>query len=257
MRLELLSNPLLLLERAGQVAASRLRLRRLRGTPARFLDVGHVDSLELLELLRPEAPKIIYDIGANVGTWTLLAKAVFPVAEVQAFEPLKKHVAGFKKNTDALKDVHLHQTALGPTKGNQALQIASFSDASSLLEIGARMHEQYQIQKSGEEIVPVERLDDYVLRHNLPPPDLIKLDVQGYELEVLRGGLDCLHRARAVITEVSFVEYYSKQCLFADVVEFMARQNFRLHSLGLGTALGKPLTQTDVLFRRGVSRKVQ
>ena len=81
MRPELFYNPLLLLERIGQWATERSRLRELRGTVAENLQTGHIDSLELLKLLRPLSPKVIYDVGANVGTWTLLAKAIFPEAE--------------------------------------------------------------------------------------------------------------------------------------------------------------------------------
>ena len=85
------------IERLARLAARRRRLGRLKGTVAEQLKVGHIDSLELLELLRRKAPTVIYDIGANVGTWTLLAKAIFPAAEIHAFEPLPRHVAAFQK----------------------------------------------------------------------------------------------------------------------------------------------------------------
>jgi hypothetical protein len=65
---------------------------------------------------------------------------------------------------------------------------------------------------------------------------------------VLRGAVDCLTSARAVITEVSFVECYVGQPLFSDVVRFMADHGFHAHSLGMTTALGRPLLQTDMLF---------
>jgi FkbM family methyltransferase len=250
MRPELLYNPLLFLERLGQKAARLRRLRRLRGTPASHLVTGHIDSLELLELLRDKPPTVIYDIGANVGSWTLLARAVFPAAQIHAFEPLSNHIAEFQKGTKALNRVHLHPVALGSKKDKMAIRVTSFSDASSFLEPNSCLPKDSNLDKVGEEIVAVECLDDYVSVGELPPPDLIKLDVQGYELEVLRGATKCLQQAKYIISEVSFVEYYSKQCLFEDIVAFLGEHKFRVCALAVRTHVGEPLSQTDVLFGR-------
>ena len=175
---------------------------------------------------------------------------MYPKTEIHAFEPLERHVREFRVNTEGIERVHLHPVALGESKGNVPMKHASFSDASSLLEIGPQMAQHFHIRKTGEEDVTIERLDEYVLRMRLPEPDLIKLDVQGYELQVLRGGLDCLKKARGVITEVSFIEYYPKQCMFEDVVAFLATSRYRLHSLSVCTCLGKALDQSDALFLR-------
>lgn len=249
-RFELLYNPRLLCERLAIASQRCGRLAKLWHTVASHLTLGHIDSLELLELLRDKPPKVIYDIGANVGTWTLLAKVIFSEAQVHAFEPLAKHVAGFKNIKGSVGSIHLHPVALGNTKATQVMQVASFSDASSLVEMGSRMAEDFKVNKAGEETVAVERLDDYAAANGLPAPDLLKLDVQGYELEVFRGAERCLHRARAVISEVSFVEFYPKQCRFEDVVTFLAEHGFRVHAFAFGTVLGKPVSQTDVLFLR-------
>ena len=96
MRLELIYNPRLLCERLAEISLARRRLAKLRGTVAAGLTTGHIDSLELLELLRPNPPQVIYDVGANVGTWTLLAKALYPAAQIHAFEPLSMHTEKFR-----------------------------------------------------------------------------------------------------------------------------------------------------------------
>src|ERR1051325_2503124 len=111
MRKELFFNPFILVERLGQWSNERRRLWKLKGTCAQHLSHGHIDSLELLELLRPVEIKIIYDIGANVGTWTLLAKAIFSKAQVHAFEPLEKHSILFQEKTKSISGVFFHQIA--------------------------------------------------------------------------------------------------------------------------------------------------
>jgi FkbM family methyltransferase len=237
-----------LCERLAELSLNRRRLARLRGTVASRLNTGHIDSLELLELLRPLNPMVIYDIGANVGTWTLLAKVMFPHAEVHAFEPLGIHYQAFQQTTAELSGVHLHRLALGETAGLAAMRITDFSDASSILPLSQAGEREWHIHEVAQEHVRVERLDDWQGEGKLPLPSLVKLDVQGFELSVLRGAACCLERASAVLTEVSFRELYQGQCLFHDVVGFLAERGFALHALGRRTVLGNPLLQTDALF---------
>src|SRR5690349_2365628 len=113
MRAELFYNPLAMLQRIGEWAETSRRLLRLKGTVAARLHNGHIDSFELLELLRPFEPKVIFDIGANIGTWTLLAKALYPNAEIHAFEPLEQHTAKFQTVTSEISSITLHKVALG------------------------------------------------------------------------------------------------------------------------------------------------
>ena len=122
MRLELFYNPRLLCERLAELSLERRRLAKLRGTVARQLTTGHIDSLELLELLRPINPQVIFDVGANVGTWTLLAKALYPQSQIHAFEPLPRHIAGFRQRTAGLGGVHLHEIGLGREPGRTVMK---------------------------------------------------------------------------------------------------------------------------------------
>jgi FkbM family methyltransferase len=238
-----------LCERIADASRQGRRLSRLRGSVAAHLEAGHIESLELLELLRPIVVNTIHDIGANVGSWTLLAKAVHPFARVEAFEPLNDHAEKFERQTKLLSGITLHRMALGSHNGEAAMNVADFSDASSLLPF-AQGGGPVDRRELARERVTVRRLDDLVGAGRIPSPDLIKLDVQGYELEVLRGACETLSRTRAVIAEVSCVEGYQGQCLFHDVVSFMAGRGFRLHALGAGTVVGAPLVQTDALFLR-------
>lgn len=251
MRLELFYNPRLLCERLAELSLERRRLAKLRGTVASQLTTGHIDSLELLELLRPINPQVIFDVGTNVGTWTQLAKALYPQAQIHAFEPLPRHIAGFRQRTAGLSDVRLHEIGLGRESGRTVMKVTDFSDASSLLALTEAGRKQWHLEQVEEIPIQIERLDECVAAHQLPQPDLLKLDVQGFELEVLRGAEQTLARTKAVLLEASFQNFYEGQCRFDELVAWLAQCGFHLRALGHGTRLGHPLIQADVLFTRG------
>ena len=253
MRLELLWNPGLACERLAYHAAQRRRLNKLCGTAAEGLQIGHIESLELLEAATNLGIETIYDIGANVGTWSLLAKAVFPNSRIEAFEPLHNHHEEFTKRLRSQTGVTVHQTALGAENKKMILRITDLSDASSLLPLAQESKKEFGLKEVDSVEVPVCRLDDFRHKNSLPFPDLIKLDVQGWELEVLKGAPESLTHSKAIITEVSFREYYERQCLFHELVHKLANAGLFLAMLGKHTQKGVPLRQADVLFLRGFS----
>ncbi|HEY1763626.1 MAG TPA: FkbM family methyltransferase [Opitutaceae bacterium] len=250
MRASLLFNPLDAVERLALASQRWRRRRRLRGTPAADLSPGHLDSLELLELLRISPPQVIHDVGANVGTWTRLAKAIFPEAAVEAFEPLEAQGAVFSERTSNLAGVRLHPVALGPREGTVALQVTDFPDATSVLTLSEEGRRTFGVSPTEDREVRMATLDRLIAEGIVQPPDLLKLDVQGYELEVLKGGDQALRRARAVLCEVSFRSFYQGQAEFADIVAFLAARGFSLHAFGPSLVPGRPLAQADALFTR-------
>lgn len=253
MRLELLYNPGLLCERLADASARRRRLSSLKGMPAANLVLGHIDTLELVEVARHAGISVIYDVGANVGSWSLLAKSLIPGARIHAFEPLAKHQAEFRRAFTGAADVTLHPIALGSACATETFHVTDFSDASSLLQPNETSRSQFGVQEVERLPVQVFRLDDYRREKHLAWPDLIKLDIQGFEVEALKGGPECLKSAKAIIAEVSFIEYYEGQCLFHDLVAHLAKYELFLRAFGINTPTGRLVGQTDVLFMRGAS----
>ena len=248
MRKELFYNPKLLIERLGEYFAEKRRMSRLKNTKAAHLHSGLIDSLELLEMLKSENIEVIYDVGANVGTWFLLADAVLSARHIEAFEPIRQFYELYEKNLSGTTSARLHKFALGTEKRQAVINFAS--DSSSLLELGTLQKEYFGTEKKSELTIDVVRLDDYAAELNLPKPDLIKLDIQGYELEALKGATVLLKTCRYIICEVSFVEFYVGQPLFHEIASFLAEHNFFTTAFQVNTHLGKKLYQTDVLFEK-------
>jgi FkbM family methyltransferase len=250
MRLELLWNLRLLCERLADISHESRRIEKLSKTVASQLREYQIDLLELLEIINDNPPECVYDIGANVGTFTLLIKAIFPNAEIHAFEPHPSLYKKFLANTQHLSNIYFHPVAAGSKKSLMSLNVTNFVDASSLLEVTDIGNEVYNVKKIDEIKVQVEKLDDYVSVNKISLPDLIKLDIQGYELQALKGLTGCLSFASYVLSEVSFREIYHNQCLYHEIASFLADYSFSTYAFGKGIKYGVPLMQADILFRK-------
>ena len=251
MRASLFYDPLVLLQRLAVAIHRHRRRRPLRGTPAAALSLGHLDSLELLQLIRHQPPEVIHDIGANAGTWTCLAKSLYPAARVDAFEPLARFGSDFARWTRSWPgDIQLHRIALGERPGEAIMHVTDYADASSLLPLTQEGRDEFKVAPISAVTVPIRRLDDLLESGTVARPDLIKLDVQGFELSVLLGGERALSGARAVLTEVSTRSFYENQALFGDILTYLEASGFRLHALGANVTGGAPFAQTDALFLR-------
>lgn len=250
MRAALFYNPQILFERLSQQFTKRQRMRRLRGTCATRLTPDHIDSLELIEHAANAGARVFYDVGANVGTWTLLCRALVPDSTIIAFEPMEEHLLEFGKNTKELNRVSLFPFALGATEETRMFYPTSFSDASGFLPLNDEGRQLWCIQNETPRVMEVQTLDAVIATKSLPPPDLIKLDVQGFELEVLKGASNNLKHARWVLTEVSFKPFYDGQVLFSELAGFLSQRGFEVYAMGQSMRACQPLTQVDVLFVR-------
>jgi FkbM family methyltransferase len=166
-------------------------LKRRQGDPAaRVVDDLAVPGQQVL------------DIGANWGLFTArLAKIVGPSGHVDAFEPHPAHAATLRKVAAALPAVDVHLTALSDHEGEAELVIPVLDGTphTALAHLDAPAP-----AGSGEQRVAVAlRTLDAVLGEEHPPVDLVKCDVEGHELEVLRGGEKTLRRGRpALVLEI-------------------------------------------------------
>ena len=249
MRKELLYKPGLLVERLALLFEDKRRLSRLKNTVASGLSTTHITALEFLEIARDSGTvRTIFDLGANVGTWSQLARAVVPDAAIHAFEPIPQYQQEFLKNNAEIKNLKLHKVGAGGENKKEKFNFAGHS--SSFLEVTENITNMFPGEKkAGEFVVDMIRLDDYVRAQGIPKPDLMKLDVEGYELEVLGGAVDCMKTCRYIILEVSFIERHRGQPLFHDVVAFMAKNNFEVFAFPHKMALGQRIIMTDVLFK--------
>ena len=141
--------------------------------------------------------------------------------------------------------------ALGETPGEATFHRSDFTYSSSLLPMTGLHADLFpQSKGSREVVVRVDRLDDAVAREGLPPPDFVKLDVQGFEDRVLRGGAETIRRARHCMLEMSYESLYEGSLLFDDIYDMMRGLGFRVAGVAgqIHGNDGRPV-QADVVFR--------
>jgi len=191
----------------------------------------------------------VLDVGASRGQFATLMRYQRPAARIICFEPLPAALATLSR-VGAASRFEIHATALDERRGFAPLHVATKDDSSSLLPLTERQSSEFGgMGTAGLARVETRRLDDFEL--DIRRPCLLKIDVQGSELRVLRGARATLALVDEALIECSFVELYEGQPLAADIVSFMAGAGFSVvgvHNVVRGRE--RTQLQADFHFRR-------
>lgn len=205
-----------------------------------FIKFGACPSIENLNLIKDLKFTHILDVGANIGQFSLLVSFLYPNKKIIAFEPIpiayQKFLRIFKNN----KNVHIHNLALGSKKNRRTLFITDSTDSSSFFKpITYNYFEDYSVQ--------IKRADSIVDKQFLKN-SLLKIDVQGFELEVLKGFSKSLEDVKYVLVEISSIKLYKNQPLFNSVNHYLINKNFKCIKVGNKSFIKNKLIQADYLY---------
>ncbi len=201
-----------------------------RGLPAGVL--ASMEHREVLLNLRQFGIRTIVDIGANRGQFALAAHALVPDATIYSFEPLDTAARRFNSLFENHPGVRLYQVAIGAENGQSVIHVSGRDDSSSLLPIGELQTEMFPgTAEVRNEPTRVMRLPDVLDAADIAAPALLKIDVQGYELQVLQGCRELLRQFAFAYVECSFVPFYVGQALATNVINLLADENFNLNGI--------------------------
>ncbi|MES2061570.1 MAG: FkbM family methyltransferase [Bacteroidota bacterium] len=164
---------------------------------------------------------IIFDIGANVGHVSLELNRSFPVATIWAFEPVSSSFADFERNTKAISNIKGYQLAAGDVPGIVKMPLYSEGTINTLKNAA------YDSPPIGAENITVTRLDEFVRHNQLTHIDILKIDIEGYELEALKGAGSFIANIKYIIAEIGF-ERCTTKTHFTDMDAFMEDNGFQL-----------------------------
>lgn len=212
---------------------SRTTVRKLflrAGLDVRLGNRWGLDRMEDLARVLGDQANTILDAGANRGQAALQFSSKFSAATIYSFEPIPDAVTELRVLAKKVDRLRIIPCALGSAEGEMTLNVTVASEGSSLLPLAVAPGQFGSWTIPAEQIVvPVKRLDLALAELNVTRADLLKIDTQGFDLEVLKGAGDMLTPGtiRAVMVEVSFQPFYEGQPRPHEVIAYLDARGYR------------------------------
>lgn len=197
-------------------------------------------------------PRVVYDIGAHAGCWAQMCQSVYQPTTCCLFEPQNEYLNQARKRQPPGANWVFLPIALGESDHEQTIHLTKNRTASSLLPPLPNDWLQASITEMGQEQVRVLPLDKLADGEKLPLPDLVKIDVQGFEAKVIAGGASTLRGTQRMVVEVSLKPIYRDQPLLTEVLFTLTQSGFRLTDISDACRSwpSDELWQVDLWFKR-------
>jgi FkbM family methyltransferase len=218
--------------------------------------VPYDEDVRRVKLLRSQGIATVLDVGANAGQYAQRLRAAGYAGRIVSFEPLSEAFAALERAAASDPAWDTHRLALSDADGEAEIHVAANSWSSSLLDMGERhLASAPESAYVGSERVRTARLDS-VWDDIVGPAErpFLKLDVQGFELHVLRGAGGHLDRVAGVQAELALVHLYEGDSLWREVVDHLESEGFELAGLEPGfedPQTGRMLQADGIFVRRG------
>ena len=173
-------------------------------------------------------PSIVFDVGAHLGQSTLHFRKSFPRAFIHSFEPEDENFKKLKLNTKGKERVQINHVALGSSQGSVMMNAGQSDQTHQICRKPEKLPGNGEILK-----VRMDTIDSYMKNKGITTIDLLKIDVEGYELEVLDGAKQALERrtVKVILAECDFVPEDTQHTYFNDLWNYLRIRNFSFFGL--------------------------
>ena len=237
---------------------SAQQLARHVGFDVRRVDALASEHVRLALLLETNKIDLVLDIGANVGQWARELRQVGYNGDMISFEPLiQAHTELVENARGDKKWIVAPRVALGERNADVEIHVAGNSYSSSLLQM-LPLHVAGAPKSAyvGSEKTPMVTLDS-LIGTVIPAHRRIfcKLDVQGYEANVLAGAVNLLPNTLGLQMEISLAPLYQGQATFSEILATMSRSGFEIYGFvpGFVDPSSGRMLQIDGVFFKTVS----
>lgn len=169
---------------------------------------------------------VFYDIGANVGFFSIIAaKLVGDKGKVYAFEPGEGNASSIRHNArlNNFNHIEVIEKAVSHTSGEGQLLLAKYSGGHALATADAPP------DLAGEVTVDLVSIDDLIAQNKIAPPNFVKIDVEGAELDVLKGMTETIKTARpAIIYEVDDGDRTAYERKYQELADFFKSFDYQV-----------------------------
>jgi FkbM family methyltransferase len=195
--------------------------------------VGSNPVEDMTRLLPRHSISIVVDGGAYEGSFSHECARAFPNATIHAFEPTPESYSRLERRAQRASAIVCHQLALGSECGTATLFVNASPLTNSLRKsspVGHRYFPAFVAEQTTTK-VQVVTLAGFANDHGVDAIDILKLDLQGNELDAIVGSGRLLETAKVIFTEVQFVELYENAPLFSEIESYLRGKGFVLYQL--------------------------
>ena len=192
------------------------------------------NPFQQLQELHKKPQCVIFDVGAYDGRISKTFFEKFPHSEIHAFEPFPQSFEKLQNMEKLYKKLTIQNCAISDSLGTKDLHVNNFSPTNSLYESNTINAYHDNLMKTNTVIsVKTDTIDNYCSTHKIEKIDILKMDIQGGELDALKGANQLLAQKAInyIYVEVEFIEMYKKQPLFLDIANYLKEHGFILYNL--------------------------
>lgn len=226
-------------------------LKNKDGFPIFNPDYLHITrTIELIKEYKLDENNLIVDIGAATGYVSSLFAQEFTSTPIISFEPIKDSYYKLCDVAKNYKNIHPVNKALGIKSNRMCINVANRITASSLFQFNPKEDENFITKNIS--LVRKEEIILSTLDQEIPIAksiNVIKLDVQGYELEALKGATNTIKRTYFILIEVSNHNYYLHGVKYYEVDEFLRQNDFELVSFLPSLTDKTRILEWDCIYR--------
>lgn len=194
---------------------------------------------------------IIVDIGGGIGASLKLFTEYYPDKKIIAFEPVSENFAAIRLRFPGNDKIELVKSAVGNENTNREIHIAGRITSSSILPLaadpGSKVFNKANLGQVRTETIEIVRLDDF-MANDSREIGIMKIDVQGFEMEVLMGAEKTLARTSIIILEANNHEGYTGSARYYDIDSFLREHGFTLYNLFPSIVDDGRLKEWDMIY---------
>lgn len=193
---------------------------------------------------------IILDVGGGQATTARIFAKYYPKIPIFVFEPIKSNFSAIEKSPDRTANWQLINKAVGCTVGTSVINIAQRVTASSLLELNTDDLNE-NTYKTALKLQNTEEIKITTLDLEAPKDaivEVLKLDVQGFELEVLKGATTVLPRTKVIVLEINNHQGFKNGPTYHEIDAFLREHNFELFNIYPGFRDRNKLMDWDSIY---------
>ena len=202
----------------------------------------------LKEIIKSDNP-IIFDVGAHIGQSLNEFKKFWPCSEVHCFEPQDRVwgelINSAKKYNSS--NIFINKFALGEVNNNSKVfyNHKEFTGLSGCLKVNLNSEDSISLKEAKQKnefneykerfnmktSIKMSRADSYMVKEEIKKINLLKMDVQGYEPQVIKGFGSLLKDIEVIITELNFYDFYERSLSFYDIEKYLLPAGFKLYDI--------------------------